>query len=254
MNFQNRFEDLFIYKNQNIEERRKRTFLSICILLIIPVIFLFGLEDMLSGRILEGIFILIIVAVCALELLALKFIKNVAPIYSLSALLVLIPLSYELAVGGGEGYAILWFYFFPIAVFYLTGKKEALFWIALSLLICLFFLIKPVFFEYSYAIRIRFLVTYIIVSMLSLALESSRERYYRELLAEKERLEESMAEIRILRGILPICSSCKKIRDDQGLWNQVEAYIDQHSEAEISHGICPDCAKRLYPDLTIYKD
>lgn len=55
--------------------------------------------------------------------------------------------------------------------------------------------------------------------------------------------------IKILNGLLPICASCKKIRDDEGSWNQIESYIRDHSEAEFSHGICPDCAKRLYPEF-----
>lgn len=56
-------------------------------------------------------------------------------------------------------------------------------------------------------------------------------------------------EIKTLKGFLPICSSCKKIRDDKGYWTQIEAYIREHSEAEFSHGLCPDCMKRLYPDF-----
>jgi PAS domain S-box-containing protein len=62
-------------------------------------------------------------------------------------------------------------------------------------------------------------------------------------------LQEAMAKIRSLKGLLPICASCKKIRDDQGYWSQIEVYISEHSEAEFSHGICPDCARRIYPDL-----
>jgi len=62
----------------------------------------------------------------------------------------------------------------------------------------------------------------------------------------------ALAEIKKLRGILPICSSCKKIRDDKGYWNQIEVYIRDHSEAEFSHGICPECAKKLFPDF--YKE
>lgn len=54
--------------------------------------------------------------------------------------------------------------------------------------------------------------------------------------------------IRHLEGFLPICSSCKKIRDNNGCWNQMESYIRDHSEAEFSHGICPECAKKLYPE------
>ncbi len=53
-------------------------------------------------------------------------------------------------------------------------------------------------------------------------------------------------------GLIPICSSCKKIRDDKGYWNQIESYIESHSEADFSHSICPECAKKLYPDFDIY--
>jgi signal transduction histidine kinase len=66
-------------------------------------------------------------------------------------------------------------------------------------------------------------------------------------------LEEALSKVRLLSGFLPICASCKKIRDDQGYWNQIESYIQQHSEAEFSHSICPDCAKKLYPQFTVKK-
>ncbi|MCK4513990.1 MAG: hypothetical protein KAU31_01970, partial [Spirochaetaceae bacterium] len=65
---------------------------------------------------------------------------------------------------------------------------------------------------------------------------------------DKQKLEEALQNAKILRGLLPICSVCKKIRDDEGYWSQLETYIDAHSEAKFSHGICPDCAKKLYPD------
>ena len=73
--------------------------------------------------------------------------------------------------------------------------------------------------------------------------------------AEKEReeliceLENALKEIKTLRGIVPICSFCKQIRDDRGFWNQVEAYISDHTNAEFSHVYCPKCAKKNYPDL-----
>lgn len=70
--------------------------------------------------------------------------------------------------------------------------------------------------------------------------------------AERERviqkLEKALVEIRSLRGILPLCSFCKKIRDDKGYWEQVDVYIRKHSEADISHGICPECMKEHYPE------
>jgi hypothetical protein len=71
--------------------------------------------------------------------------------------------------------------------------------------------------------------------------------------AEKERiilqLQEALSRVKTLTGLLPICASCKKIRDDEGYWHQVEEYIMDHSEADFSHGICPDCIHKLYPDF-----
>ncbi|WP_462325087.1 hypothetical protein [Desulfoplanes sp.] len=64
-------------------------------------------------------------------------------------------------------------------------------------------------------------------------------------------LEESFAEIKRLQGIIPICAECKKVQDEEGQWKPVELYIQSHSGAQFSHGICPDCAKKLYPDLNI---
>ena len=65
-------------------------------------------------------------------------------------------------------------------------------------------------------------------------------------------LKATQARVKVLSGLLPICSSCKKIRDDTGYWNRIEAYIHDHSEADFTHGICPTCARELYPEL--YED
>ena len=68
-------------------------------------------------------------------------------------------------------------------------------------------------------------------------------------LGDKNRdLSDYLAEIKMLRGILPLCSFCKKIRDDQDNWEQVDVYIHKHSNADISHSVCPECAKEHYPD------
>lgn len=62
-------------------------------------------------------------------------------------------------------------------------------------------------------------------------------------------LEQNLKKVRLLSGMLPICSSCKKIRDDKGYWEQIETYIAGHSEAEFTHGICPGCVKLYFPEL-----
>ncbi len=85
--------------------------------------------------------------------------------------------------------------------------------------------------------------------MLGRAIRYSIER--KKLLIQ---LEHSTKEIKKLRGFLPICANCKKIRDDKGYWTQVEVYISSHSETEFSHGICPECAQLLYPHLYPKKD
>lgn len=77
-------------------------------------------------------------------------------------------------------------------------------------------------------------------------LEQERERLISD-------LQDALARVQTLTGLLPICASCKKIRDDKGYWNQIESYISRHSEAEFSHSICPECVRKLYPELKIFK-
>jgi PAS domain S-box-containing protein len=75
------------------------------------------------------------------------------------------------------------------------------------------------------------------------------EQEREELLAS---LQDALAKVKTLSGMLPICASCKKIRNDEGYWERIETYIREHSDATFSHGLCPDCAKKLYPQF--YKD
>jgi hypothetical protein len=105
------------------------------------------------------------------------------------------------------------------------------------------------------------LISFVIVAVLALSvLLTSVVNFVKEnrMVAERNRaqeererliveLQDALAEVRTLSGLLPICSSCKKIRDDQGYWNQIEDYVLSHSKATFSHSICPECAKKLYP-------
>jgi CheY-like chemotaxis protein len=73
-----------------------------------------------------------------------------------------------------------------------------------------------------------------------------------ELRRSNEELQKALRDVKVLRGLIPICASCKKIRNDGGFWQQLEEYIGEHSEAEFSHGICQPCVKKLYPG--VYQD
>lgn len=83
--------------------------------------------------------------------------------------------------------------------------------------------------------------------------ELQREIAERKKAEEAERgkaakLQEALDDVKILQGLLPICSHCRKVRDEKGYWSQLEAYISEHSDAEFSHGICDDCLNKLYPE------
>lgn len=78
-------------------------------------------------------------------------------------------------------------------------------------------------------------------------LEAGREQLISE-------LREALAQVKTMSGLLPICTHCKKIRDDKGYWNQIEAYIETHSDVDFSHSICQECAEKFYPDYDIYDE
>lgn len=80
---------------------------------------------------------------------------------------------------------------------------------------------------------------------LHLELRRARESE-RRLISE---LRQALEQVKTLSGLIPICASCKKVRDDGGFWKQVERYVEEHTMAHFSHGICPDCVRRFYPDL-----
>lgn len=82
-----------------------------------------------------------------------------------------------------------------------------------------------------------------------MGLTIANARAYQRLNETVSQLTEALANVQTLSGLLPICASCKKIRDDKGYWNQIESYIMEHSGALFSHGICPECMKKLRPDF-----
>ena len=85
------------------------------------------------------------------------------------------------------------------------------------------------------------------VALLLLARRVRRAKEEREGLLRE--LQEALANVKALSGLLPICAQCKNIRDDKGYWNQIEIYIRERSEAQFTHGICPECARKLYPQI-----
>lgn len=85
-------------------------------------------------------------------------------------------------------------------------------------------------------------------------LETTVQERTKDLQETNSKLTESLAKVKTLSGLVPICAGCKKIRDDKGYWNQLETYVSKHSDAVFSHGLCPACVKRLYPAFADEED
>ncbi|MFH0976381.1 MAG: hypothetical protein V1874_11425 [Spirochaetota bacterium] len=81
-----------------------------------------------------------------------------------------------------------------------------------------------------------------------IAKNTESENLHKELKKTVKELKLALSEVKTLSGLLPICSSCKKIRDDKGNWTQIEKYIQEHSDADFTHSLCSECIKKLYPD------
>ena len=98
------------------------------------------------------------------------------------------------------------------------------------------------------------LLTILSVSFLVSLMQLNSERLEGENSKLINALQIALDEIKTLKGIIPICSYCKKIRDDKGYWERIESYIEKHSTAEFSHGICKECANKYYPDMNLYDE
>ena len=115
-----------------------------------------------------------------------------------------------------------------------------------------------------FAFTISMVVIFAIISMILNSYDRERKRLdnAKKELEEKNEdlnranaeLEDALERVETLSGMLPICAACKKVRDDQGYWNQIETYIRKHSKASFTHGICPDCAKKYYPEFDLNRD
>lgn len=106
----------------------------------------------------------------------------------------------------------------------------------------------PHIFDFTVANAVRIVVFVSISAMIAL-LDSRRRQAMRSLATTNQTLRTALDEIKTLRGILPICSYCKRIESGPETWVELDKYVRKHSEAEFSHGMCPDCLRKLYPDM-----
>ena len=252
------------YNADNLEQKRKRNFFIIASSFGMLLILVFSIIDYLEGDTLElliDILIAVILIFCAAGIFKFKADRLV---YRIGLNLVNLAILYNVSIGAGDMVALFWLFLSPLLIFFFLERTEAMVSVILFFCITIILLEYPSLFgtfDYGLDMGFRFLISLFFITIVAYALESSRYRFSmllkrsnNELISEKEKLEEAISKIKTLSGLLPICSHCKKIRDDKGYWNQVESYIHEHTDAVFSHGICPDCAKKHYPDFDLYDD
>jgi hypothetical protein len=173
--------------------------------------------------------------------------KTFAGLYVVCGVMLAVICGVDLFIPLGVAVGVLYLVVVLITLWTPQSKATLLVAVLSSLLIIAVFFYKPPV-EYMWKVLFnRGISLFAIWITAILGLQRNKaERLRNMVLLEREK---ALQEVRILRGFLPICASCKKIRDDNGYWTQMEGYIRDHSEAEFSHSICPDCAKRLYPDF-----
>lgn len=246
------------------ERTRRRQLIAFLSSFGIPVISVFGAIDFFEGDSLELLVDLILIAILVVGLIAIFRHNQDRAAYRIGLNVLALAVLYNVAIGAGKGAALYWVFVLPLLLFFFQGRRDGL----ISVLFVFFLLFLMLFLpglvhshDYGLKTGLRFFLSFSFVTVLGYGLEASRYRFsdmlrreHDELLNEKANLEEALKQIKTLTGLLPMCANCKKIRDDRGYWKQLESYLQEHSDAKFSHGICPDCATELYPDIKIYDD
>lgn len=170
-------------------------------------------------------------------------------VYLACGVLMAVILALDLMIPAGVAMAVP--YVVVVLISLWASRNPATIWVGIlcSALTLLALQYQPMSAEVWKIVLNRFLALLVIWTTVSIGLKRKKLEQARER-AVQER-EKALKDLRILRGMLPICASCKKIRDGQGDWRQLEAYLKVHSEAVFSHSLCPDCAKELYPELFV---
>ena len=238
------------------EQKRKRNFFILANSLGIIFVLVFSVIDYLEGDTTEFLIDILIAVVLISSAIGIFKFSIDRIVYIIGINLLNVAILYNVSIGAGGMVAILMLFIMPLLIFFFLEITESIVSIILFFSGTIILLVYPSLFgtfDYGTEIGFRFLISLLFLTIIARGLESSRYRYSmllkrsnNELIVHKEKLEKALSEIKTLNGMLPICSSCKNIRDDSGYWNRIEEYIQKHSGAEFSHGICPECSDKLY--------
>lgn len=225
-----------------------------------PYMLGFGIADALRGEFLLSGLVFASLGGMFIGWLGLRAGRHALTVYRANALVFALLILYMIAVGGDGGSRSLWIYVYPLVLVFVLGVNEGAVWVSALLVsaVGLMWSSLPGLTVYVYPLgfKIRLVGMYAAVSLATMAFEHSRRVYRDAMWREREKkealiqeLQESLAQVKTLKGLVPICAHCHCIRDDQGFWNQLEGYLCKHSDANFSHGICPACVKTFFPDF-----
>ena len=207
----------------------------------VPFMLGFGVALIIKGAVLIPITDFVCSALLIFAYIYLRTTKKLFTASCMAAFVVMGFLLVHLISGGTDSSGPIWYFVYPPLTLYLLGLwlglTLSLIVAAPALVILIMLFAGSEMGGYTTTFMLRFLLSYLIETLLFFIMESQRTK--------------AQQEVKILSGLLPICANCKKIRDDKGYWNQIEGYIQKYSDAQFSHSVCPDCAEELYPDLDL---
>lgn len=273
INLKNFFLNTVKKSRGSSDEKLRFQHFTLFLVVGIPIMVIFGFTNLISGNYKITLFSSASAIGLVIGWSIIRHIKNDILIYRINAVIYISLIIYILSFGGEGGSKILWMYTFPLISFFLFGKNEGAVWSLIVICIIFFIFINPnnflSIYSYHYEFKIRFIASYIAVTAITYWLEYLREYYKNKLeinnkaleleIKEKEKAEKdkeelivslrnTIEEVKVLSGLLPICAHCKKIRDDEGYWKQIEDYFRIHADTKFTHSICPECVKEWYPN------
>jgi hypothetical protein len=232
----------------DVTQRRRRIFLALSVAVAVPAILIPNFSGESGPTYVETMIDSLLVAVLIANVILIRFLRTGKWLYRLDALIIGVAIPYFLTLHPGDDSRVLWSFVFPLFFIFLLGKGEGLIWTGLFLVAGAFVLLTDMAYL-SPETQVRFLVTFSVCTVLAYTIESLRERFDNESRALIGRLEKALSEVKTLERLLPICANCKKIRDDTGYWNQIEAYLQEHADTRFTHSVCPECVQKLYPEF-----
>lgn len=244
-----RLEGKFLGRSDlDVTERRRRIFLALAVAVAVPFTIFMDLTSLALLSTFEIIIDSLAVLLLIGNVIFIRFLVSGTWLYRLDALFFGTLLLYYLTQDMGRGTAVMWAFAYPLVFLLLLGNREGTIWTgAFFIGAACILIMSPTHFPRH--VTAGFLATFFMVAVMAYSIESLRGRFERESHTLIKELETALSEVKTLKGLLPICANCKKIRDDQGYWNQIESYLQQHAQASFTHSVCPDCIRELYPEF-----